>query len=85
MHKDFRGKDLAVGDKVATTVSTYESLQLAYVHSFTPKMGGTLMFVEVAARNGWRGRSPASRSVAHSLSRSPGASADRPPSVRSVP
>ncbi|EBQ4063364.1 hypothetical protein BA096_01255 [Salmonella enterica] len=38
MHKDFRGKDLAVGDKVAATVSTYESLQLAYVHSFTPKM-----------------------------------------------
>lgn len=38
MHKDFRGKELAVGDKVAATVSTYESLQLAYVHSFTPKM-----------------------------------------------
>lgn len=35
---DFRGKPLAVGDKVAATVSTYESLQLAYVHSFTPKM-----------------------------------------------
>lgn len=38
MHKDFRGKVLDVGDKVAATVSTYESLQLAYVHSFTPKM-----------------------------------------------
>lgn len=38
MHNDFRGKPLAVGDKVAATVSTYESLQLAYVHSFTPKM-----------------------------------------------
>ena len=38
MHKDFLGNPLAVGDKVVATVSTYESLQIAYVHSFTPKM-----------------------------------------------
>lgn len=38
MHQDFRGKPLAVGDKVASTVSSYEELQVAYVHSFTPKM-----------------------------------------------
>lgn len=35
--KDVCGNELTIGDKVVTTVSNYEELQVMYVHSFTPK------------------------------------------------
>ncbi len=34
--KDVCGNELAIGDKVVTTVSNYEELRVMYVHSFTP-------------------------------------------------
>jgi len=35
--KDIIGNTLEIGDRVVTTVSGYEELQVRYVHSFTPK------------------------------------------------
>lgn len=35
--KDVIGNTLEIGDRVVTTVSGYEELQVRYIHSFTPK------------------------------------------------
>lgn len=36
--KDFLDRELSIGDKVVTTSSKYEDLQLAIIEGFTPKM-----------------------------------------------
>jgi hypothetical protein len=35
--KDVCGNELKIGDKVVSTVSKYEELQVRYIHSFTPQ------------------------------------------------